>query len=44
MRKRLLCALLAAALVMSAGCSRYTASREFSLFAMDTLEIGRAHV
>ncbi len=37
MRNRLLCALLAAALVMSAGCSRYTASKEFSLFAMDTL-------
>ena len=37
MKKRILCALLAAALVMSAGCSRYAASKEFSLFAMDTL-------
>lgn len=37
MRRRLLCALLAAALIMSAGCSRYAASKEFSLFAMDTL-------
>lgn len=37
MKKRGLCALLAAALVMSAGCSRYAASKEFSLFAMDTL-------
>ena len=37
MKKRMLCALLAAALVMSAGCSRYAASKEFSLFAMDTL-------
>lgn len=37
MKKRILCALLAAALGMSAGCSRYAASKEFSLFAMDTL-------
>ena len=37
MRKRLLCVLLAAALAASAGCSRYAAAKEFSLFAMDTL-------
>lgn len=37
MKKRILFALLTAALIMSAGCSRYAASKEFSLFAMDTL-------
>lgn len=37
MKKRISCALLTAALVMSAGCSRYAAAKEFSLFAMDTL-------